>query len=435
MTPRAIRNPSEFPANHYRAVVTYNILFGGPLVISDSIFVTDLNFRDAIFQNDPFTCGLIESKYIRLAIRTKNGSAIPLREVSASIRERGGHAHYISSIRDESASEFDYLERHAAIVPYTLESASGHYRDQMLRVLESIEFRDSDLPKVVADAVTHTVRMMIAEGHPLAWSTFQKGSELWLRLKEQLGEDLWPRHGVFLDSVARGPHVTFLPQCLDLSSAFSNEDRLGVEMWRGRYELTKEELAAKIFQRPRLSLSDYVDGLSALRCDDILKLRKSPALQAYEHACRAFSEGALQGMDPLDALIEYRREVDFTILDALQRRISNTSEDVCRVSLLSRGKNEAASWLSFGIKAIADTLSGGAFAPIEFGYKQIQKMLGRDEVTLAKKDTLTEVGLQDREREVQIAKLHQQGSSTIGAEVIVDQPMIRDLFTSVDPSI
>ncbi len=343
MTPREILDTNQCNLEHQRALITYNVLFNGPLIISDSDYISNQHFREAIRQGNPFFRALIEEGFILFAIRHQDTQPVSMGKTAEDIFKRGGHTAWPgrSAIPPEQfgdSPEFDFVERNAQLIPFSLDQYSTRYQAEVLRVFRETSFRAEDLPTSYVQAILEICQEWTATGKSITWSFFTYGSDFWKALEQRFpGGHIFERYGQFIFDVARGPYVTFLPQALGVNPTYSREDRLGVNIWRGRYELTEEELLRITLRGSRINLADMAAGPAKLEAQDIRRLRISPALFAYEQACEEFSQGRNTANDTLGALGEYRHEVESAILNALHRRFSSeTVAEQYHISGLSK---------------------------------------------------------------------------------------------------
>jgi hypothetical protein len=394
-----------------------------------------MHFRMAIRNRDSFFHGLVESELVRLAIRKEHGVFVPLAATSEAIARRRGLE---PETPTGEAPEFQDLEPKTSTVGYSLQDAEHRYQTEILRIFAETEFRDEDLPPRWTQALRQVLQEHVSKGSALAWSFFGKESMLWPLVEHRLGErEAWERVGKFVFDVARGPYVTFLPDTLNVSATYSHEDKLGVDLFRKRYALSEKQLAKITLKKPRPNLADTVAGLAKLDVDDVLRLRKSDALAAYEAESRQVGQEAGSIDVALNALLEYRREVEDAIFGALGRKSSSgteVSESYVASALANESglRKELFAWTRFLVDTALDIPTFGIFSKLSFGFDRVQAWRGRDPETKALHRGAELEKAASLRKEEAFAKLLPQG--TIDDEAVIDQG-IRDLCVSLsDPA-
>lgn len=427
MTPREVFDPRRCSNEQQRALIVHAVLYGGPLLVLDSDFINNLNFRDSIVRGDRFFIPMIEHGLIRFAIRERNGQSIPLGEIAEGILRRKGHTKHIPVERFGNSEEFEYIQEHAQVVPYSEDGAGTRYHRETIRILETTQFTENELPPKVHSAVLATVREY-AEGNQLNWSYFMQGSPFWTELEARLpGSRVRERFGEFMFAVARGPYVTFIPDALGVNPTYSREDQLGIDLWRGRHGMPEQVLERKQLKRSRIGIGDYVQGLAALSIGDIERVRNSGEWAAYEAGCQQLARGTAFPSEPLGALHHYRRRVDDAVLEALsRRRDGNEVDEEYEVSGVGEKVfSEVGKWCRFAIKEVVAHATFGLPHVLEFGHQRLQAMLGQDEVSEAvRAEREKEV-----RKEIELTKL--QGRPLVDSEITADKPSVRDIFTSL----
>ncbi len=128
----------------YRALFTYIVLFGGPVVFSDSAAVGNRFFRlalrgDVEKSGDGFTCELVDRGYLRFAIREQGGLAKSLADTADDIAARAGHQ-WVGYEPLGDMPEFRYVEEHGHLLHYSLDGAAARFQREILRVFSSAPF-------------------------------------------------------------------------------------------------------------------------------------------------------------------------------------------------------------------------------------------------------------------------------------------------------
>ena len=378
MIPREIFFLNNTSFVEHRAFISYNIIYNGPIIISDSDFVNDIHIRNAIL-NEKFVKNLIESKYLQFACRTQNGRFIPFEDILGSIIKNGGHNIYISEDRLRQSEELLYVENNALLRPFSFVGAGERYTRETLRLFESLSnvgMYSQEFPPEYAQVMYETLQEYVNAGDVLTWSHFLPEKNLWATLAQRLSpKPLQEQHKKFAFEAVRGPYVTFLPEILKVNPTYSKEDSLGIDIWRGRHLLTEKELARRQIRSPQKKLSDYVAALATVSMEDIHKLRQSNECSAYEKACSEFSKNTTDVLSPLKAFLEYRRLVDDTIFKTLGKKSNQSATFV--ISLMERGKDLlqdtslSKSWIKFCVMYGLDFFTFGLPSTLEFAYNKI----------------------------------------------------------------
>jgi hypothetical protein len=166
-----------------------------------------------------------------------------------------------------------------------------------------------------------------------------------------------------------------------------------------------------------------------------MKLRDSPALRSFEEASRKVSDGSASPENDIDdaikALIEYRKEVDFKIFEALAMSEGSGTE-VTETHAFVTGK-ELKEFGKFVVKS-APGWAMGPFAPIadfvRFGYERWQTWHRKDPISKAHQDESNQQKRRQAELEVETEKLLRESNRIIRAEHQFESTG-RDLCSSV----
>src|ERR1700738_686647 len=256
--PRAVLDIKQCDLEQQRALIAYNLLFNGPLILVDSDYISNLNLRAAVRNGNQFFCRLFEERLVRLAIREEGkGEPTSLAKTSEMIAGRKGGLSDGTPTGD--APEFTWVERKTMPVTFSLSRAEQRYQEEILRIFCDTKFRDDDLPLTYAETLREILEERVASGGRISGSLFGPQSELWLIMEQRLNESgIRERVGQFVFDVARGPYVTFLPDSLGLSATYSQEDKIGIDLFRRRYVLAEEQLKKRTLSLRRPSLAQTV---------------------------------------------------------------------------------------------------------------------------------------------------------------------------------
>jgi hypothetical protein len=450
MVPRAILSADADRLQYQRALLAYHVLFSGKVIISDSDVVNNLFLRNAIRADDDFVLELLAHKLLTIARRTIGGEHLPLGKVSEAIARRpGGLLGRIAPGNSPELARFEYL---ATSVPYDLNTAQPRYQVEVLRVFKATRFDAHLLPQDLAIVISQICEETISSGGTLSWNLFTPQSELWPAIQRRLGDDTaLKRFGDAVFEIARGPYSTYLPSALGVGASYSSEDRVGVDIWRGRYNVPQIELDRQTLTAPAHDLADMIGGLMRLTVTDLVKLRASAARAAYEDACANY----LTSNDfsaVLRSFFSYRAEINDAISGAIRRSGKLNMETVTFTASLtdpSKGIDTVAATrfekfsfaafenyqacLAFACStaqsALLSSLTLGTFGYLQFAYSRIQSIRGSKEPT-AIDGTTTEQREREVEQKMQIIALGREDPSVIQAAQYLDSST-RDLFSTV----
>ena len=323
--PREVHFSDHFNLDHLKAFINYNVLFSGPVVISDSDLIISPLFRAAGKVKDKHINGLLDAHLLHIAIREAAGEQVPLGISAAAIHHRNGHSPLIP---DDEYGDTPSLDWYASftdnIHSYSLDNAELRYRRLITKIFRDTDFREEQLPEKVRQAIYEICEERNSNGTPLQWGNFMDYlhgySPLWADVARRTGtaETEALTYAPFVDAVARGPFVSFLPESLDANPIYSAEDSVGIDIWRGRFNQTKHEIERKEIKSRKLSLADYSQGLAELSVNDLLNLRSSSEFQEFEKKCAQLARGLGSADDARQAFFEYRLLVENAIYDSLK---------------------------------------------------------------------------------------------------------------------
>ena len=403
ITPRSHLLSVENNLHMQRAQLTYKILHNGPSLLLDSDLINNLHLRDAILQEDRYILGLIESGLLQFAVREVNRVTIPLATSAQSILKVRGNVPIVPVERFDASAEFDFVERHASLVQWSLESAKNRYGPEVIRILTETLFDPKDLPDLYRIAILEFVEHRAAEGQPISWGLFYnlQDTDLWSYMSQRFpGKAVRRRYGNFIFQALRGPYASFIPDSLGMSATYTTEDRLGLDIARGRYNANVEDLQKITLARARIGLSDFVEGLARLDVKDVIQLRSSEEFGAYERACMNFSASHGQITDVLKAYHSYRRRIDHSILDLLghHRPIEKSSDTYSALKILGNRKH----WVRFALDLARDMIpTFGIPTVLEFGWNRLQEFKGTDAMSKKVRQAVAERAKLDEHREIE----------------------------------
>ena len=231
---------------------------------------------------------------------------------------------------------FSYFEKNSEPLVYSVDENRDFFSTNLVRILQTTDFQQDDLN----DEQLRVVLELIDEwqsNQVLDWATFSQESPLWNELSNRLAiDDAKAEFGDFLFAVARGPWVMFLPDVLGLAPCFSEEDRLGVELTRGRYNTNRETIDRRTFKRKDWGLHDLIRGLAALSVDDINRIRASDECNAYHSCCSRMAQGAIFPDELRVTFIEYQQRIDDAVFQVLKKHTGERESEYLAEQLDSR---------------------------------------------------------------------------------------------------
>jgi hypothetical protein len=419
----------DFTEQH--ALIVYTILFNGPIIASDSDLIINPQLRNSIL-NDSFVQSLVDSGYIQFAVRSEEGVLKPLSETSLTILQNKGHNPLIPDERHGVCPEFNFVEDHGTILAYSHDGAVERYEKEVLRILHELSRTNAYVTQLYPDHakfIIDAIQKFVENGGKLTWSFFGPNSDLWNLICQSSPKlEISQTTKRFLSDAMRGPYATFLPETLKVSPTYSKEDSLGIDIWRGRYLLDKETITKQTFNRARISLVDYVAGLTSLTLNDIQELRQSGERVAYDAACIKFSRTLKDVNEPIRSLHEYRRRIDSKILERINKKADTDTESI-QVSIIGKKihefqDSEVGQWVKFGVVYAADQFTFGSVSLLDFLLTRFQHRQQEKAV-----DELHERSEVDKE--IAIQEFQQLGSHTLEGKAIIDQVDIRDFCTDV----
>lgn len=273
--PRPLMRPYENDFETHRLFLTYNIAYGGPVTITDSDFVTDMNLRLAIRRSDGYARDLVQSGLLRFAFRKKNNAVLPLAETAHDLHTRRA---ITPDVDVEGAAEYEFIERNGQIRPYDLSFAAGRFRKELFRIIQDQAFSKKGIPQYVLDKIVELLRRRERDGASIDKGLFYPGGDFYGDIDRALDtSDANERYATLLHELATGIHSTFLPDTLGLNGAYSLEIQPSVALYRGEYKMEPAEVERRRLKVRGLDLSDTVAGLKLLRATDLEALLGSYA--------------------------------------------------------------------------------------------------------------------------------------------------------------
>jgi len=324
-----------------RSFITYNILFGGPLVIRDSDYLNNYLLRKELIsslhdesKNSHFVRSLFEKGLLRLACREET----PLSTLARNLSTRGGaeiilkHAPWMFEGR--RSADIEYFLDNEIIQPYTrsfsLSDASKYYENEIERLFRDTEF-GGKLPTNTALLIHDLIRERREDGIGIDWAFLAEKGEVWESVRKRIGDKACsPEYRKFVYYVAQAPHTTFLPETHGLNSIYSDDHSMAIDLWRGRMDIEAEEVESFELNSKGLSFSDYADALKYLDTDAIVKLVESEERIEFEKACLNIKvDNDIKSVS--ETYSDYRKIIDEAILSKNSARLKSGRNSRIRI--------------------------------------------------------------------------------------------------------
>lgn len=301
-----------------RSVITYQILFGGKLVIRDTDYLNSLTLRTAIHNDlaglrsddSTFYRTLIENEYLVIAKRTGKS----LGEVAETLLSSDGKVEFVPDDWFQSeAKDIEFLEScnvsGSFFRAFELSEASSYYSRTLLRLLS--EPLDTILPNNIRVKVLNLVQERIDESGSIGWEYLGPNGAIWSAFSEREKKEYVD---TLYHKIGQAPHAGFIPDSLKLSPIYMQDVAESIDMWRGRHMETPEVIDKRTINLGAgFSLSDYVECLAVLPAATVLKLAQSDENAAFRSSV---SEFALQKCDLAEVeriYRDYRTAIDSEI--------------------------------------------------------------------------------------------------------------------------
>jgi hypothetical protein len=341
-----------------RSLITYQLLFGGRLVIRDSDYVNALAFRNAVLQtltgsaddHSVFFRTALDEGLIRIAHRDGLSLAQLAEQMSDSARSPAVPAR----LYRPDTPDLDYLDCDCTSpnrqITYSVEHAAAYYARQIQTMLnDSLEpYIDDGFRRRAADRVAEH----LATNQGLGWEFFRSDTGFWLRFTPAERD----QHGHFIDYVlGQAPHTGYLPDTLGISPIYMHDVVDAIDIWRGRHRRPRELVDERTIQLGAgFSFSDYVEYLSVLPVPTISTLMGSDEGAAFRARCEGFSLQQNTLAEVQHAYTDYRRLIDAAILR--QNRTLTATGAVANLRALVR--NATDEMTGYGVDLIAQEVAG-----------------------------------------------------------------------------
>jgi hypothetical protein len=348
--------------NKLRSLVSYQILFGGPLLIRDSDYINSLAFRSSVIRtlegeaddNARFFRTLLDERYVLIARREEN----TLGEIAERLGGAGGGGHTL--IRPEwyrsDAADIVYLESNRfsddQSMRYSVRQAAAYYTRQVQTMLsESLEpYVDEHFRRRAAERVA----ALVQQHGTLAWAFFMLGGAFWEGFSEKEQQEY---HQFFDLVLGQAPHASFIPDTLGLNPIYMHDLARAFDLWRGHLRHEGELVDTRVIKLGNgFSFSDYIEYLCLLPFDAVVRLVNSGENAAFRRACELFSTQKATLKEVEASYSDYRKIIDSELLRRhLVRPAAGPKTDLR--AFVVAAKDEM---IDQGVQIVCDELIGAA---------------------------------------------------------------------------
>ena len=361
------RNRKEI--HRVRSLVTYQLLFGGRLVIRDSDYLNSLALRESVTRtlegraddHATFFRALLDEGYILIARRKENS----LVEVAEQLLAGGKSAIIPDSWYAPDFPDIEYIESGGAVyddaTSYAVSDAASYYTNELKRILSgSLE---PHLPDDFRVRVAEQVELRLQTQQTLGWNFLTLTGEIWKAFSDSDRQ----KYGDFLYRVVgQAPHTGFIPHALDMNPIYMNDVAEAIDLWRGRHRQPRDVVKKRTFKLGEgFSLSDYVDCLARLPLDTIQNLVRRDESVEFRKKCKALSYQKAELQDVGNAYCDYRKVINAEIMkQGFARRTSGIEADIRTL-----GSSAAKAAGSEAVEIIVEDLFGSAIPFWNLGLK------------------------------------------------------------------
>jgi hypothetical protein len=428
-----------------RALITHNLLYNGPITISDSDFINNTILRLAFRDDDWFYRGLLEQGMLSLAVRAINGNILSLSEIASDMLTRPGHSMDLDTDSYQRGEELALVEEKGQILGYPLDDAAPRFAQKLLKLFK--QNKVAGLSDGVVEYLVHACEMADNAGK-LSWGWFSAESPFWIDFAEQFALSDSKLAGLksTISNVARGPYITFLPESLGLMPSYSTEDRFAMEVYRGRYGQKEQELENVTLRRPRIDLGDFVAGLAKLSINDIVTLFNSSEASAFRNSCNDLSIAKIDIQQASYCLCAYRERIESMVCERLARGrsrdlVSEKYSFVLGAETPLESSQEEPIWesfLRFSAELTADVAFFHVGSALMFSYEIVQRLRGRSKVQTAVQQTHRQsqelAKAEEVAKEVAIGEMIRSKQKQVDFTILADRPYSRDFCAGTGPA-
>jgi len=420
--------------NRFRSLITYQILFGGRLLIRDGDYLNSLILRGSMIQaltganddNARFFRTLLDERYVMIVRREEN--------TLAELAERYGRPGQGGPpvIRQEwfrpEAADVVYLEsdRFSAdqSIRYSVKEAAAYYTQQIQAMLSR------DLEPYVNERFRHRaverVAALVEQHRTLAWSFFYSDGVFWEAFTEKERQEHLP----FFDLVlGQAPHAGFIPDTLRLNPIYMQDIARAVALWRGTLRREGELVdSCTIELGAGFSFSDYIEYLCLLPFDTLVHLMNSEENAAFRRACRLFSLQKVSLKEVERTYRNYRRMIDSELLKLHLVRPQAGPKTNLRAFVLAARDD----LVDEGVQIVCDELIGTTIPFWRLGLALFYRVMRGEWPEQRKTRLIKEADATEIAEEIQ--RLQSNSSGKLGGHVSFAAPGTQERIIKLEPT-
>lgn len=309
----AFGGPDEIVAN-----IVHSVLFDGPGFLSDSHAINNYNFRCALQSGPALLRELVRRHYLQVAQRVAAGQRVDLPSLRDNFKKSGKQHRYFADDVYDASEDLMFLQNHARVIPFSMESASVSYPLASIRIFAEGQL-ENRLPKHISEAIalaaTERYRGSGSLGQAFYFHDDQLGQLLEARFP---GQNIWPQYRDLIRTAAAAPYATFLADEFKAHPVFARKHKEAIDLWLKRLASTSELMDDPVILPRRIDPAAFDRGLLALSIDDIDRLKDSDEWRGYVAARAKVSEKTESVRAVIAAYAAYRDLVISRIVERLR---------------------------------------------------------------------------------------------------------------------
>lgn len=265
--------------NEYRvrALIVYQLMFSGRMIIRDSDYINFDILRKSIISSlvgrsdaaDEFYRTLMDEKFIEIVYR--KGTSIS--HLAQDLRNRGGDGAQIQN--DEI--DLSHVENYPVRWSFDLTRAETFYTENVQRVFS--QSMASELPDNIREMLLIRMGEIVALKGKLTYFDLSPNGSIW----DGIGERSKVAYSDFVYlKAAAAPHVGFIPTQLSVNPVYQSDIAQAMDLFRSRQATDFESTYRSSVRIDKsFSLSNYVRAISTLGIDDIYRIFESDERKTY----------------------------------------------------------------------------------------------------------------------------------------------------------
>lgn len=350
-----------------RAALKYALLYDVWIVISDSDAINNRNLRRLVLR-DREVQQLFRMGLIRIARRELGGVPQSLVRTWRQFKQDRNNKQPRGFPNQEydSQAELEFLDEQSdrRRLSYSLRNVALRYTNGIRSLFETDLSR-----RTLGDPVAAAVRKLIDEQTARAgeadpqmptvnYAYMHWPDQLGADLDQRLGPATWAQHGPQIQKLAKAPYVTALPEVIQAHPVYADLHAESVDIWRGRVA-DSEPLGQPFEISLRIGLDTYVRGLTRLKFQDILELRRNREYAEFMQTLHQFDNAPDQIESLKSQYIAYQRKIEERILQRLGTAGARDSDALQVKTSLAWIPRRTSSWI---VQETVNALAG-KFAP------------------------------------------------------------------------